>query len=128
MLDFRICASLHFFFFVKNMDMDVTAEQRVAIKYCVRRGKTAIETLSELKEAYEERIFGQINSVKMVCIFLRNLSAVPVCAKPTGGQPCSQITEASEASSIEAAFSKKLVVKKLILKLILAILNKVQNK
>ncbi len=36
--------------------MDVVAKQHVVIKYCIRRNKTAIETLSELKEAYRNEI------------------------------------------------------------------------
>ncbi len=50
MFDFEIRASFCYVFLVENMD--IATEQRVAIKYCVHQGKTAIETLSELKEAY----------------------------------------------------------------------------
>ncbi len=50
MFDYGICASFRVFFWVKNMG--IAAEQRITIQYCVCRGKMAIETLSELKEAY----------------------------------------------------------------------------
>ncbi len=65
--------------------------------------------------------------LKWHAIFVKDMSVIPVCAKPTGW-PCLQIMEASEAWSIEATISKKPVVKKLILKLMLAILNEVENK
>ncbi len=91
MFDFGLCASSVFFFFVKNMD--IAAEQRVAIKYCICRGKMTIETLSELKEAYYgDKCSAKLTLLKWHTIFVKDLNAVPVCAKPTG-QPCSQITE-----------------------------------
>ncbi len=93
MFDFGICASFRFFFFfffVKNMD--ITTEQCSAIKYCVRCGKTVIKTLSELKKAYGDECLTKATVLKWHTIFVKDPSAVPMRAKPTG-RPCSQIME-----------------------------------
>ncbi len=90
-------------------NMDIAAEQRIAIKYWIRHGKTVIKTLSELKEAYGNECLAKLTMLKWCAIFVKDLSMVPVCGKPIG-RPYSQITETSDALSIEAAFSKKPVV------------------
>ncbi len=62
--------------------MDTAAEKRVAIKYCIRCGKTAIETLSKLKEAYEDECLTRMTVLKWHAIFVKDLSAVPAREKP----------------------------------------------
>ncbi len=64
--------------------MDIVAEQRIAIKYCVCCGKTVIETLSELKEAYEDECLTKSTVLKWHAIFVKDLSTVTTCVKPTG--------------------------------------------
>ncbi len=63
MLDFGICSSLCFFL-VKITD--ITAKQCDAINYCVRYGKTGIETLSELKEAFGDECLAKLAVLKLV--------------------------------------------------------------
>ncbi len=106
--------------------MDIVAEQCVVIKYCVCRGKIANKTLSELKEAYGDECLTKSTVLKWHAIFVKDPSAVPVCTKPVG-QPCSQIKGPSDALFIETVILNKLIVKKIILKLVLVILNKVQK-
>ncbi len=89
MFDFEICT---FSFFFVGENMDIAAEQHVAIKYSVYCGKTRIKTLSELKEAYEDECLAKLTVLKWHAIFVKNLSAVPVHAKSTGWHR-SQITE-----------------------------------
>ncbi len=44
--------------------MDLVAEQYVAIKYCIRHDKTAINTF-QIKGSIRRQMLGQIDSVEM---------------------------------------------------------------
>ncbi len=46
--------------------MDIVAEQRIVIKYCVSFSKMLIETLSKLKEACGDECLA-MNGVEMAC-------------------------------------------------------------
>ncbi len=115
MFDFGICASFLFFFRWKTWTYCGWAMRCDKI-LCGDRNTF------QIKGSIWDNSFAKSTVLKWHAIFVKDLSAVPVRAKPTC-KPRSQITEAN----IEAAISQQPVVKKLTLKLMLAILNKVQG-
>ncbi len=64
----------------------LTAEKLIVIKYYVRHGKMEVATLSKLKEAYGDKCLAKLTVLKLHAIFVKDLNAVHVGAKPVKWQ------------------------------------------
>ncbi len=102
--------------------MDIAAEKQVVMKYCIRRSKTGIETISELKEAYGDECLAKSTVLKWHATFVKGLSEV----LPKFEKMIKVKWQERLERCIEGTISKNTVVKKL--KLMLVILKKGQNK
>jgi len=75
--------------------MERTIEQRYAIKFCVRLGKTAIETLAWLKEAYGDDTLSRAQVCRWYSDFAKGRETVEDIQR--SGRPSTSTTEQNVA-------------------------------
>ena len=66
-------------------------EQRCAIKFCVKLGKTGIETLNKLKQAYGEHALSRSQVFKWYKAFLEGHESIE--DEPHSGRPSTSKTD-----------------------------------